>query len=117
VHYSGMSRALSAGPVQQVSLAAFSQGRTIWVRPHLNPRFDIQEAIRRARSRLGEHSYQLMSNNCEHFCEWCLQGKSRSRQVETLRGQPKRLLTFWLNLGAHLQRHLSLELDIDTWGR
>ena len=109
MHYSGMSRWWCAGPVQEVSLTDFSGGRAIWVRPHLNPRFDAQEVIRRARSRLGEDCYRILSNNCEHFCEWCLQGKSRSRQVETLRGQPRRLLAFGLSLGAQLQRHLSLE--------
>jgi hypothetical protein len=38
--------------------------------------------IRRARSRLGENRYRLLRNNCEHFCEWCVHGISRSLQVE-----------------------------------
>jgi hypothetical protein len=38
--------------------------------------------MRRARSRLGENRYGLLRNNCEHFCEWCVQGVPRSLQVE-----------------------------------
>jgi len=37
---------------------------------------------RRARSRLGENDYRLLTNNCEHFYNWCLSGVSRSAQVE-----------------------------------
>ena len=36
----------------------------------------------RARSRLGENHYRLLSNNCEHFVEWCLYDVHRSFQVE-----------------------------------
>ena len=52
-----------------------------WVR-HDRPRFDRREVVARARSRLGERSYRILTNNCEHFCEWCLNGASRSTQVE-----------------------------------
>ena len=115
VHYSGLSRGWSAGPVQEVSLAKFSQGRPVRVRPHETPRFDAQQVIRRARSRLGERCYQLMSNNCEHFCEWCVQGESRSHQVELLKSRPRRLFAIGFNLGIHLRRCLSLELGGNAW--
>ena len=29
-----------------------------------------------ARSRLGERSYRILTNNCEHFCEWCLNAQA-----------------------------------------
>jgi hypothetical protein len=47
--------------------------------------------MRRARSRLGENRYRLLRNNCEHFCEWCLQDEHRSYQVERLLSLPRRL--------------------------
>jgi hypothetical protein len=47
--------------------------------------------IRRARSRIGENGYRLLSNNCEHFCEWCLHGEPRSEQVERALVLPRRL--------------------------
>lgn len=39
------------------------------------------ETVARARSRLGESKYSLLSNNCEHFAIWCKTGISESHQV------------------------------------
>jgi Lecithin retinol acyltransferase len=38
--------------------------------------------LRRAMGRLGEQSYNLLFNNCEHFAHWCKTGRHRSTQVE-----------------------------------
>jgi hypothetical protein len=38
---------------------------------------------------LGEDQYRLTTNNCEHFCVWCMSGESRSEQIER-----------WLGLAA-----------------
>jgi len=46
--------------------------------------FTPAEIQRRARSRLGEHSYNLAIRNCEHFAFWCATGLSTSQQVEGL---------------------------------
>ena len=42
-----------------------------------------QEAIDRALERLGECSYNLLSNNCESFCTWVKMNKNKSAQAET----------------------------------
>jgi hypothetical protein len=78
--------------VEEVPLASFAQERAIWVRGHSAPCFNGAEVTRRARSRLGEDSYRLLSNNCEHFCEWCLRDDHRSHQVERLLALPWRLV-------------------------
>lgn len=39
------------------------------------------ETVKRAYSRLGETSYDLISNNCEHFAIWCKTRISESHQV------------------------------------
>jgi len=44
--------------------------------------FSGKETVRRAQSRIGEKSYNLLFNNCEHFALWCKTGKSKSIQVE-----------------------------------
>jgi hypothetical protein len=49
---------------------------------HPRSPYSPAEIVRRARSRLGENDYRLLTNNCEHFCNWCLSGVSRSAQVE-----------------------------------
>lgn len=40
-----------------------------------------EETVARAKSRLGETSYNLLTNNCEHFVIWCKTGVSESMQV------------------------------------
>ena len=91
VHYRSVVRRFCRGPVEEVSLASFAQERGVWVRRCCAPRFDATEVIHRARSRLGEDRYRLLSNNCEHFCEWCLRGEQRSYQAELLLEMPRRL--------------------------
>jgi hypothetical protein len=44
--------------------------------------YSPKEIVRRARSRIGENDYRLLTNNCEHFCNWCLYGVNRSAQVK-----------------------------------
>ena len=38
--------------------------------------------VERAKSRLGEHDYNLLFNNCEHFASWCKTGNGNSRQIK-----------------------------------
>jgi hypothetical protein len=82
VHYAGLARGQFRGRIEEVSLAQFACGRSVWTRTCDLPGFVPQEVIRRARSRVGENRYRILRNNCEHFCEWCLRGESRSYQVE-----------------------------------
>jgi hypothetical protein len=95
VHYKSVVQRLRRFPVEEVSLAAFARGRPICVRSQREPRFDLNEVARRARSRLGENRYRILSNNCEHFCEWCLRNEHRSYQVESLLALPRRLARVW----------------------
>jgi hypothetical protein len=92
IHYSGWVRGLHRGPVEEVPLDQFTCGGTLWVRCRAPHHFDPIEVIRRARSRVGEDHYRVFSNNCEHFCEWCLHGEHRSYQVEALLSLPARIL-------------------------
>ena len=89
VHYKSAVRRLCRGPVEEVSLGRFALGRTIWVQVHRTPRFNAAEVAHRARSRIGEDRYRLFTNNCEHFCEWCLQDEARSYQVERITRRPR----------------------------
>ncbi len=82
VHYSGLSGFWQCGPVEEVSLSRFANGRPVRIVDHLEAQYSPEEIVRRARSRLGENDYRLLTNNCEHFCNWCLSGISRSAQVE-----------------------------------
>lgn len=88
VHYSGLSRGWRRGPVEIVSFAEFSLGHNFWAKCTKSARYTGLQAAERALSRLGEDDYRIMTNNCEHFCAWCLDGQSRSHQVERWRAWP-----------------------------
>lgn len=84
VHYAAFAYHWHRGPVEEVSLSSFGHGHPVWVRPAGRNALRCEEIVRRARSRLGENHYRLLSNNCEHLSEWCVHGKHRSPQVERL---------------------------------
>lgn len=67
------------------SVSEFSQGSRIKIKLHDNPRYSPEEAADRACLRIGENDYRLLTNNCEHFVNWCLEGEASSEQVQ--RGQ------------------------------
>ena len=89
VHYSGLANGLRRRPVEEVPFAHFARGQRVWVRSDAPSDFDVREVICRARSRVGEDRYRLLTNNCEHFCEWCLRGTARSFQVEAWLARPR----------------------------
>lgn len=84
VQYAGLSRGFRSGPVEEVPLSRFSRGRPIWIRLADLEWKDRPEVVERARERLGEARYHPLTNNCEHFTEWCLRGEHRSHQVDNL---------------------------------
>jgi len=79
-HYSGLSGSLRAGPIEVTDLHQFAHGSSIWIYQD-QPAFSSDEIVVRACSRIGEAQYKILSNNCEHFCNWCVNGTSYSAQV------------------------------------
>jgi hypothetical protein len=108
VHYAGFAGSLHRGPIEETSIERFGAGHEICVRMHAMPAFTGQDAVQRARSRLGENQYRLLSNNCEHLCTWVLFGENRSSQVEACRAHPSiacrvvmGMLKGWIDAKAH----------------
>lgn len=102
VQYGGLARGLRLGPVEEVSVKRFVQGRLLCVRIGELGWADRPDVVRRARSRLGEDRYDLLTNNCEHFCEWCVRGQHRSYQVDDLLNRYRRLWERFLEPLAHV---------------
>ena len=75
VHCGAASGLLLRGPVEEISLSSFSRGRPVSVRRAGPAKFYPPEIIARARSCVGEDTYRPLTNNCEHFAEWCLHGR------------------------------------------
>lgn len=101
VQYGGLSLGLRRGPIEEVTLAQFARGRPICHRAGRSLWFDRHEVVRRARMRLGENRYNVLTNNCEHFCEWCIRGEHRSYQVDEIMRLCSRT---WRGLAAMLGR-------------
>ncbi|MDF3832444.1 lecithin retinol acyltransferase family protein [Cupriavidus basilensis] len=98
VHYAGFAGSLHRGPVEEITLDAFAVGQPVSVKANPCARYAGLEAVARACSRLGEDNYRLLTNNCEHFCTWCLFGESRSEQVEACLHHPSRAVHTLANL-------------------
>ena len=93
VHYSGFSGGFwQCGPVEEVSWSRFTIGHPVRIVEHSTSAYPPDEIVRRARSRLGENDYRLLTNNCEHFCNWCLSGVIHSAQVQRPLRLPFRVL-------------------------
>ena len=81
VHYAGLADGLNAGPVEQRPLEEFTCGKGYSIKVHASAKFTGEQAAGRAQSRIGEQLYCVFSNNCEHFCEWCINGDHNSAQA------------------------------------
>ncbi len=87
LHYSGLSSGFSKGPISRTSLKDFMGDDPCTVRRHTAPLYSGDEAAKRAKDRLClsmTEKYNVISNNCEHFANWCIEGDRASFQVENL---------------------------------
>lgn len=98
VHYAGLSKSGRGGPVEEISLEMFASGRELVLLNNSFSSYRASEIVVRARSRLGERGYNVLTNNCEHFCSWCLTGHSHSAQVEVCVAHPLMLVSVLLKL-------------------
>ncbi len=78
IHY---SKADGEPTIKRTTIAEFSQGNPIYVKQRPIS-FVPDVVIERAKSRLGEQNYDLMTNNCEHFANWCKLGRNESEQLQ-----------------------------------
>lgn len=86
LHYSGRPwQRNHTACVERITMREFSRGKPVHVVSYDGQfRFDGDETVRRAESRLGERSYNVLTNNCEHFARWAVSGEARSTQVNTV---------------------------------
>ncbi len=105
VHYNGLARGIvlekscfeeilsnvvpldkrNIAKVEMTSLEEFASGDVLQVKKHANAPFSGQEVALRAKERIGEQKYNLIINNCEHFCNECVFGEHVSEQVQNVR--------------------------------
>ncbi|MEA5507999.1 lecithin retinol acyltransferase family protein, partial [Halotia wernerae UHCC 0503] len=81
----------SRGEISRISWGDFASGMTVCIKEY--GQCDTPDVvIWRAESRLGENTYDLFDNNCEHFATWCKTGIHTSEQVRNLTFPVKSLL-------------------------
>mgnify|MGYP000110672932 FL=1 len=80
IHYQGPNLGLP-GEIVMTSLGEFSDGKPIWCKFCPVRQYDRAASIERAHTRLGEHRYDVLFSNCEHFVMWCIPGIHHSPQV------------------------------------
>lgn len=81
IHYAGLSDGFNKESIDLTSLDTFCDGNGYTVSPHPFRIFSEEESVKRAYSKLGEDSYNIIFNNCEHFVNWCINGVHSSSQV------------------------------------
>lgn len=84
IHYSGFSEPLDKGFIGITSLDDFKQGNGCKIESHLVFVYGTEERVDRAFSKLGEYSYNIAFNNCEHFVNWCFNDFKSSSQVNSV---------------------------------
>lgn len=102
VHYNGLARGIvfekscfeeilsnvvpldkrNVAKVEMTSLEEFASGDTWQIKEHANAPFSGQDIALCAKARVGEQKYNLLINNCEHFCNECVFGEHVSEQVQ-----------------------------------
>ena len=87
VHYSGFAEMLKKGEIAITTLEEFMGDQDkLYVVEYASSEaiHSSDEIVERALSRVGEDDYNLMFNNCEHFACWCVTGKHKSKQVNSV---------------------------------
>ena len=84
VDFSGLSSKYSKGPIRTVSFENFAAGFPVYRWSYDSYRGKIyspDEIVLRAQSQLETRDYNVVVKNCENFANWCVTGRSISRQV------------------------------------
>ena len=64
----------------------FKEGDKAYKEQLTNDHLPRQEIVKRAKSRIGQQGYHLLSYNCEHFARWCCYGVWESTQATAVIG-------------------------------
>jgi hypothetical protein len=79
IHYKkGCSNGIMDVPLREFAKGVITAGalsKKPYLKNHDKREFSRDESITRARSSIGEASWHLLNNNCEHFVERCINGK------------------------------------------
>lgn len=84
VDFSGLSAGYNKGAIRMVDFSRFASGFSVYRWSYDSYRgemYSSSEIAQRARSQIGKSQYNVLIKNCEHFANWCVTGRSISRQI------------------------------------
>lgn len=89
VHFSDIDGDLKSGGgilIRETTLEIFAKNRAFEVENHSKSPFSQEEIVDRARSFIGastfrDKTYNLLTNNCEHFARYIFEGVAKSSQI------------------------------------
>ncbi len=85
IHYSSNGGSIQNAEIRVGDMdASFPKGKYFVLDFSGSANYSADDIIKRAQSRLGEKSYDLINNNCEHFAVWCKTNNSESYQIDSL---------------------------------
>ncbi|MCC9296656.1 lecithin retinol acyltransferase family protein [Clostridium sp. WLY-B-L2] len=104
IHYCSSTGNAKDAKIQETNMAPyFKPGNYFILNVKSNVEFSSEETVRRARTRLGEKSYSLLQNNCEHFALWAKTGNSKSYQLINLSQKELAQIKMFTAMGINLQ--------------
>jgi Lecithin retinol acyltransferase/PspA/IM30 family len=76
--------------IERTTFETFARGTPIYTK-QVPIAYIPDLVVERAESRIGERKYDLLTNNCEHFANWCKTGQNTSHQLLNYGLDPSRL--------------------------
>ncbi|MFL0194739.1 lecithin retinol acyltransferase family protein [Clostridium sp. WILCCON 0269] len=104
IHYCSSTGNAKDAEIQETDMEPYFKEKNYFI---LNIKgtveFNSYETVKRAETRLGEKSYNLLQNNCEHFVIWAKTGNSESLQLENLSEKELVQVKMFTAMGINLQ--------------
>lgn len=104
IHYISTTGKVEDAKIQETSMSPyFKDGKFFVLDLRDSSKLTVEESVKRAKERIGEKSYDLLQNNCEHFVFWCKTNSSKSYQIDSLSTQQLSQLRILISMGVNLQ--------------
>lgn len=100
IHYNSVDGTMKNAEISEGDMSKnFPSGKYFVLDFGDNAKFSADDTVKRAKSRLGENNYNLITNNCEHFAVWCKTDNAVSYQIDSLSESEIQLLKYYVQTG------------------
>lgn len=104
IHYCSNTGTATDAQIKETDMDTyFKPGNYLILNVKSSVEFNPKETVKRAETRLGEKSYNLLENNCEHFVIWAKTGNSKSYQLTNLSQSELAQIKIFTAMGINLQ--------------